>query len=111
MKTLIIAIICLPALVASAGQIATGPVQQLATTSQQTSAWERDRWQPDKRFNAIDPKTGLKTGGFIQRDTWEPSKRFNVYDSIGQYKGKLQRDTWQGDRYNYTPAGDGTGRV
>ena len=56
-------------------------------------AWERDKWQPDKRWNEIYAKSGLKTGGFIQRDTWEPSKRWNVYDSDGQYKGKLQQDT------------------
>lgn len=109
MKTLIIIVICLSAFVASAGQIATGPVQQSATANQQSSAWERDRWQPDKGFNAIDPKTGRKTGSFIQRDKWEPKTRWNVYDQSGKYKGMIKRDPYGSDRWNYTPSDNGIG--
>lgn len=109
MKPLWIAVICLVSFAAHAAEFPTGPIQQIGTTNQQTSAWERDKWQPSKRWNKINVNTGLRDGGFIQRDTWEPSKRFNVYDSNGQYKGKLQRDTWQSDRYNYTPSSDGIG--
>ena len=111
MKPLWITIIWFVSVASSyAGQIATGPIQQSATTSQQTSAWERDRWQPDKRFNAIDPKTGLRTGGFVEKDKWEPESRWNVYDQRGSYKGMVKRDPYESDRWNYTPSDSGIGQ-
>ena len=107
MKRLVITLISLHALVASAGQITTGPVQQVGTTNQHTNTWKRDHWQPDKRFNEIDPKTGLRTGSFIERDTWEPKTRWNVYDQKGKYNGMIERDPYESDRWNFSPSGVG----
>ena len=82
MKNWILAIICLSALTAYAEQFPTGPIQQFGTTNQQTSSWKRDQWQPDKRWNAIDPKTGRKTGGYVVRDRLRPESRWNVDDVL-----------------------------
>jgi hypothetical protein len=62
---------------------------------------ERDRWEPEKRWNFIDPDTGRKTGGYIKRDRWEPEDRWNIYDKDGRQKGTIERDRWNKDRFNF----------
>jgi hypothetical protein len=109
MKEFIVAAICLSASTIYAQQFPTASIKQFATTNQQTNSWKRDRWQPEKRWNAIDPRTGLKKGGFIQKDTWEPDNRWNVYDHSGNYSGMIKRDRFESDRWNYTPSDGGIG--
>jgi hypothetical protein len=62
---------------------------------------EKDRWEPDKRWNFIDPDTGRETGGYIKRDRWEPEDRWNIYDKDGRQKGTIERDRWDKDRFHF----------
>lgn len=94
---------------AGAAEFPMGPPQQAGTTNEITISVQEDIWEPNKRFNYVDPKTGLRTGGFIEKDEWEPKKRWNRYDKRGQYKGMWTKDKWEGDRWNYTPADSGAG--
>ena len=50
---------------------ALAPPKQVVTGNQYTNALKRDPWEKD-RWNYIDPKTGIRTGGFIKKDQWEP---------------------------------------
>ena len=99
---------CLATLVAfstvSAAEFPTGPIDQFGTTNDITISVRKDPWEPNKRFNYVDPKTGLRTGGFIKKDTWEGGKRWNRYGETGKYEGKWEKDDWNKDRWNYTPA-------
>ena len=76
-----------------------GPTRQVVPESQSTRALKQDPWEKD-RWNFIDPRTGLRTGGFIQRDRWEPRKRFNVYDKQGRNTGVIKQDRYEKDRWN-----------
>lgn len=98
---------CLVTLVAfssaSAAEFPTSPIDQFGTTADITISVQKDAWEPNKRFNWVDPHTGLRTGGFIKKDTWD-GKRWNRYGESGRYEGNWKRDTWDKDRWNYTPA-------
>jgi hypothetical protein len=104
MKPLWIVVICLVSVAAHAAEFPKSPVQQIGTTIQQTVGVQKDPWEPDKRFNYIDPKSGLRTDGFVEKDQWEPKDRWNRYGESGRYEGNWQRDKWEDDRWNYTPA-------
>ena len=80
---------------------ALAPPKQVVTGNQYTNALKRDPWEKD-RWNYIDPKTGIRTGGFIKRDQWEPGKRWNIYDSKGHPAGVLKRDSFNSERWNYS---------
>lgn len=87
---------------ASAGEIPTGSPDQVVTTNQQTRALKQDPWESD-RWNYIDPRTGLLTGGFIKKDVWEPKKRWNIYDAEGKPRSIIIKDTWEPEeRVNVT---------
>lgn len=86
---------------ALAQEIPTGPLDQVSTTNEITRAVKKDPWEPD-RYNYIDPRTGLRTGGFIKRDVWEPKRRWNIYDAKGRNTGKIEEDQWESDRLNVT---------
>jgi hypothetical protein len=80
---------------------ALAPPKQIVTGNQYTNALKRDPWEKD-RWNYIDPKTGLRTGGFIKRDQWEPGNRWNIYDREGHPAGVLKRDSFNSERWNYS---------
>ena len=80
---------------------AVAPPEQIITESQYTKALKRDPWEKD-RWNYIDPKTGLRNGGFIKKDRWEPYDRWNIYDSKGYPSGVLKRDRYDSEQWNYS---------
>ena len=94
---------------ASGAEFPSGPIDQFGTVNDITISVEKDTWSPNKRFNYVDPKTGLRTGGFIEKDEWSPGRRWNRYGKSGEYKGKWEKDNWDGDRWNYTPARGSSG--
>jgi hypothetical protein len=101
-----IALVSLAAIVfftsASTGaDFAVAPPEQIVTESQYTKSLKRDPWESD-RWNYIDPKTGLRNGGFIKKDRWEPRNRWNIYDSKGYPAGVLKRDRYDPGRWNYS---------
>ncbi len=85
----------------AAADFALAPPEQIVTGSQYSKALKKDPWEKD-RWNYIDPKTGLRNGGFTKRDRWEPDKRWNIYDSKGYPAGVLKRDRYDPDRWNYS---------
>jgi len=77
------------------------PTKQIVTENQYNNVLKRDPWEKD-RWNYVDPKTGIRTGGFIKRDQWEPKNRWNIYDSEGHPAGVLKRDRFNPERWNYS---------
>ena len=80
---------------------ALAPPEQVITESQYTKALKRDPWEKD-RWNYVDPKTGLRNGGFIKKDRWEPGNRWNIYDNKGYPAGVLKRDRFNSEQWNYS---------
>ena len=93
-------IVCF-ASVSAGADFALAPPKQVVTKNQYTNALKRDPWEKD-RWNYIDPKIGLRTGGFIKRDQWEPGNRWYIYDSEGHPAGVLKRDSFDSERWNYS---------
>ena len=87
---------------------ALAPPKQVVTGNQYTNALKRDPWEKD-RWNYIDPKTGLRTGGFIKKDQWEPGNRWNIYGREGHPAGVLKRDSFNSERWNYSENSDKSG--
>ena len=87
---------------------ALAPPKQVVTGNQYTNALKRDPWEKN-RWNYIDPKTGLRTGGFIKKDQWEPGDRWNIYDREGHPAGVLKRDSFNSERWNYSGNSDKSG--
>ena len=87
---------------------ALAPPKQVVTGNQYTNALKRDPWEKD-RWNYIDPKTGLRTGGFIKKDQWEPGDRWNICDREGHPAGVLKRDSFNSERWNYSGNSDKSG--
>jgi hypothetical protein len=60
---------------------------------------ERDKWQPDKKFNVIDPDKNKKTGEYIKKSPWD-SDKWIIYDEDGDKKGTIEKDPWNKNRFN-----------
>jgi len=101
-------LICFTSSVCVSADFALAPPKQVVTGNQYTNALKRDPWEKD-RWNYIDPKTGLRTGGFIKRDQWEPGNRWNIYDREGHPAGVLKRDSFNSERWNYSGNSDKSG--
>jgi hypothetical protein len=87
--------------VSAGADFALAPRKQVVTENQYTNALKRDPWEKG-RWNYIDPKTGIRTGGFIKRDQWEPGNRWNIYNSEGHPVGVLKQDRFNPERWNYS---------
>ena len=87
--------------VSAGADFALAPPNQVVTKNQYTHALKRDPWEKD-RWNYMDPKTGIRTGGFIKKDQWEPGNRWNIYDGEGNPAGVLKRDSFDSERWNYS---------
>ncbi len=76
------------------------PVISQADSSEKKESFsiKQDRWEKD-RYNLIDSKTGLPTGGYIKKDRWQPDKRWNIYDEKHQKKGIIEKDRWDAVRW------------
>ena len=101
------ALVCFASVSASA-DFALAPPNQVVTGNQYIHALKRDPWEKD-RWNYIDPKTGIRTGGFIKKDQWEPGNRWNIYDSEVNPAGVLKRDSFNSERWNYSENSDKSG--
>jgi hypothetical protein len=110
-KYLLCGLVCLATCVAgtSAQEFPTGPTKQVGTWRDVNRAIKKDPWEPGKRYNFVNRFTGQRTGGFIERDIWEPKKRWNVYDAEGRNTGRVERDTFEDDRWNSSDYDDGIG--
>lgn len=84
-----------------AQEIRTGTPRQFSTSNEITGALKQDTWDSD-RYNVINPRTGRRTGGFVERDTWEPETRWNIYDEGGQNTGRIEKDDFDDTRWNVT---------